>query len=166
MSSLGKNEVTDTPVNVSSDAISVSEEQPDDGVHTINSDSIVSNRMTIAGGFLDVALFVADVEHLKFIFDTGRDDIEYYNLLLGLLFTSLVLQIAVGILIFIVGFSKTSKQTLQEAKWTKIINHVILGMVVLIAVTNIFVTSFGDRGNVLSQYKARHDCKPIEKTKQ
>ena len=60
---------------------------------TTNSESIVSQRMSIAGGFLDVALFVADVEHLKFIFDTGKADIEYYDLLLGLLFSSLTLQV-------------------------------------------------------------------------
>ena len=58
-----------------------------------NSESVISQRITIAGGFLDVALFVADVEHLKFIFDTGKDDIDYYNLLLVLLITSLVLQV-------------------------------------------------------------------------
>ena len=69
------------------------EESEDIKKKTINTDSIVNQRITIAGGFLDVALFVADVEHLKFIFDTGKQDIEYYDLLLGLLFTSLALQV-------------------------------------------------------------------------
>lgn len=140
----------------------------------VSSESVVSQRITIAGGFLDIALFVADVEHLKFIFDTGKDDIDYYNLLVGLLFTSLALQvmlervalrltrvsqIAVGVLLFIVGFSKSGEQTLREAKWTKIVNHLIIGMVSLIAVIEIFVTKFGDRGESIVQYSQRHDCR-------
>ncbi|CAG2177158.1 unnamed protein product [Oppiella nova] len=138
---------------------SISGEEIDKGTEQVyDSNAIVSQRMTIAGGFLDVALFVADVEHLKFIFDTGRADVQYYDLLLGLLFASLILQIVVGILLFVVGFSKVSEQTKREANWTQILNHVIIGLVSLIAVLNIFVTSFGDRGGAIVQYKSRHHC--------
>lgn len=52
-----------------------------------------SYQITIAGGFLDFALFVADVEHLKFVLDAGKDDIKYYTLLLILLISSLLIQV-------------------------------------------------------------------------
>jgi len=58
-----------------------------------NSRSLVKQRITIAGGFLDFALFVADVGHLKFIIETGPQDTKSYDLLLGLLITSLSLQV-------------------------------------------------------------------------
>jgi hypothetical protein len=41
-----------------------------------DSQSIVNQRITIAGGFLDFALFIADVEHLKFIIETGKEDVK------------------------------------------------------------------------------------------
>jgi hypothetical protein len=58
-----------------------------------DSQSVVKQRVTIAGGFLDFALFVADVGHLKFIIDTGPQDTKSYDFLLGLLITSLSLQV-------------------------------------------------------------------------
>ena len=50
-------------------------------------------HMTLAGSFLDFALFVADVEHLKFLLDSGKDNVKYYVLLMVLLITSLALQV-------------------------------------------------------------------------
>jgi Tfp pilus assembly protein PilO len=41
-----------------------------------NSQSYINQRITIAGGFLDFALFVADIEHLKFIIETGKEDVK------------------------------------------------------------------------------------------
>lgn len=58
-----------------------------------NQSSMISKRVTIAGGFLDFALFTANVEHLKFIIETGPDDVSHYTMLLWLLFISLGLQV-------------------------------------------------------------------------
>ncbi|CAG2116535.1 unnamed protein product [Medioppia subpectinata] len=137
------------------------EEQIDSGigiVATIDSNAVVSQRMTIAGGFLDVALFVADVEHLKFVIETGKDSVRYYTLLMTLLLLSLILQIVVGILLFVMGIRKVSEQTETQAKWTKVLNHTIVGLVFMIALTNILITSFGDRGETLSNYISNHNC--------
>lgn len=88
----------------------VAKDRPDSGVHrfqtTLSTASAAASaasplksgfrssyQMTIAGGFLDFALFVADVEHLKFILDAGKDDIKYYTLLLILLISSLLIQV-------------------------------------------------------------------------
>ena len=53
----------------------------------------LAQHMTIAGSFLDFALFVADVEHLKFLLDAGKDNMKYYTMLVALLIASLVLQV-------------------------------------------------------------------------
>lgn len=58
-----------------------------------NQASMISKRVTIAGGFLDFALFTANVEHLKFVIETGPDDVSHYTMLLWLLFISLGLQV-------------------------------------------------------------------------
>ena len=63
---------------------------------TIESNSIGirnAQHLTIAGGFLDFALFVADVEHLKFLLDTGSEHVKYYVLLIIMLCASLILQV-------------------------------------------------------------------------
>lgn len=52
-----------------------------------------AQHLTIAGGFLDFALFVADVEHLKYLLDVGSDHVKYYILLIILLCASLILQV-------------------------------------------------------------------------
>lgn len=69
--------------------------QPFNTVTTVSSPSgfRLAQHMTIAGSFLDFALFVADVEHLKFILDAGKDKINYYTLLVVLLIGSLSLQV-------------------------------------------------------------------------
>lgn len=59
---------------------------------------------------------------------------------------------------FVVGFGKNSNQTKEEAKWTQILNHVILGLVSLIAVVNVFITTFGDRGETVTRFRSRHNC--------
>jgi len=73
----------------------------------------LAQHMTIAGSFLDFALFVADVEHLKFLLDSGEENIRYFKMLIGLLCTSLALQLIVVFLLFIVGFKKPQKTTVS-----------------------------------------------------
>ena len=70
-------------------------QQPFNTVTTVSSPSgfRLAQHMTIAGSFLDFALFVADVEHLKFLLDAGQDNIKYYTMLVGLLIASLALQV-------------------------------------------------------------------------
>ena len=70
--------------------------QPMNTVTTVSAPSgfRLAQHMTIAGSFLDFALFVADVEHLKFILDAGKDKINYYTMLIVLLIGSLALQVS------------------------------------------------------------------------
>ena len=124
--------------------------------------SVISQRMTIAGVFFDIALFVSDVEHLKFTIDWGKDAIVNYNLILGLLITSLSLQVIVGGLLFILSVRKTKNQSASEANTTGLLNHVIIGFVTVIALINICATIFGDRGDAITRFSAiikdRYNC--------
>lgn len=118
-----------------------------------NPDSILSiRRSAIASGFFDFVLFNSNVEHLRFVLQT--DDMNHYTLLLVLLSTSLVLQVIVGILIFIVGFSDLKRLTQQKKNVMEILNHISIGLVALIAVINVVITSFDDRQGEAIKWKA------------
>ena len=130
----------------------------------------LAQQMTIAGSFLDFALFVADVEHLKFLFDAGEENIKYYKFLIRMLILSLALQLIVVVLLVVVGFRKPKDQTITTRNVpidesnvgpesnrntvtnevitsgsTNILNHIIICLVTIIAIVNVFVTVFGDR---------------------
>ncbi|GIZ04341.1 uncharacterized protein CEXT_771561 [Caerostris extrusa] len=51
---------------------------------------------------LDIALFTTNCEQLKFVLELGDLHI-YYNEVLGLLITSLILQLLVGLTMFLLG---------------------------------------------------------------
>lgn len=124
-----------------------------DAVNTTiaNSNFRIAQQMTVAGSFLDFALFVADVEHLKFLIDSGKENVEYYNFLMGLLITSLVLQIIVIVLMYFAGFrqpktrSNSAGDQVSEEHKSTILNILIISMVTCIAIVNVFVTVFGNR---------------------
>ncbi len=88
---------------------SVGTMQPFNTVTTVSSPSgfRLAQHMTIAGSFLDFALFVADVEHLKFILDAGKDKINYYTLLVVLIIGSLTLQVNPLFSVFISTLTET-----------------------------------------------------------
>lgn len=65
----------------------------DESRKTIKKELVINRNSAIVGGFLDLAIFTADVEHLKFIVEAGRDKLKYYDLLLGCLIASLSLQV-------------------------------------------------------------------------
>ena len=117
--------------------------------------SLMSQRMTIAGVFFDIARFVSDVEHLKFVIDAGSDTLNNYALLLTLLIVSLSLQLLVGFLLFIRGFKQTSDESNPKAiDWSKVVDNIIVGIVSLIALINILITVFGDRTESFANFKA------------
>lgn len=123
--------------------------------------SLISQRATIAGVFFDIALFVADVEHLKFIIDSGKESIDNYGLMLGLLCASLSVQFLVGFLLFVRGFAESPQTTKSDIKWTKIIDNIIVGLVSVIALVNVLVTVFGDRTESVAHYKQVYNCSTL-----
>ncbi|XP_073975934.1 ninjurin C isoform X4 [Rhodnius prolixus] len=61
-----------------------------------------ATKKTIAQGMLDIALLTANASQLKYILQVG-DKHEFYSLMLGLITTSIILQMCVGILFLIIG---------------------------------------------------------------
>lgn len=60
----------------------------------VKEELILNRNSAIVGGFLDFALFTADVEHLKYVIESGKDGIRHYDLLLWSLIASLALQVS------------------------------------------------------------------------
>lgn len=52
-----------------------------------------ATKKTIAQGMLDIALLTANASQLKYILQVGRKH-EFYTLMLGLIITSLILQVS------------------------------------------------------------------------
>lgn len=110
--------------------------------------SLMTRRITIAGGFLDIALFTANCEQLKFVLELGTLHI-YYNHVLGLLITSLVLQLLVGFTMFLLGCQVIQK--VSDETYSNVLNHITMGLVALITIVNIFIGTFGPKGTVMAR---------------
>lgn len=126
--------------------------------------NIMTRRITIAGGFLDIALFTANIEQLKFILEVGPFYI-YYRQVLGLIITSLVLQMLVGLTMFLLGCHVMKK--IDEETYSNYLNHLTMGLVALITIVNIFIGTFGPKGTVmamcLGSFSIRNASSPLVK---
>ncbi|KFM68874.1 Ninjurin-2, partial [Stegodyphus mimosarum] len=109
---------------------------------------LMTRRITIAGGFLDIALFTANCEQLKFVLELGYFDI-YYKHVLGLLITSLVLQLLVGLTMFLLGCQVI--KSASDETYSNFLNHTTMGLVALITIVNIFISTFGPKGTVMAR---------------
>ncbi|GFT94353.1 hypothetical protein NPIL_178061 [Nephila pilipes] len=109
---------------------------------------LITRRITIAGGFLDIALFTTNCEQLKFVLELGEFHI-YYNQVLALLITSLVLQLLVGFTMFLMGCQGIYKD--GNETYSNFLNHSTMGLVALITIINIFISTFGPKGTVMAR---------------
>ncbi|KAF8785892.1 uncharacterized protein LOC129958955 [Argiope bruennichi] len=105
---------------------------------------LITRRITIAGGFLDIALFTTNCEQMKFVLELGEYHI-YYRQVLGLLITSLILQLLVGLTMFLLGCHVVNKYSSET--YSNVLNHATMGLVALITITNIFISTFGPKGD-------------------
>ncbi|XP_075228904.1 ninjurin C isoform X1 [Lycorma delicatula] len=99
-----------------------------------------ATKKTIAQGMLDIALLTANASQLKYILQVGHKH-EFYTLMLGLITTSIILQICVGILFLIIGGLDLNKQ--NDRQPAIILNDIILIMIFLISLINVIISSFG-----------------------
>ncbi|XP_015926879.1 ninjurin-2-like [Parasteatoda tepidariorum] len=107
---------------------------------------LITRRISIAGGFLDIALFSANCEQLKFVLELGNLHI-YYNEVLGLIIASLVLQLLVGLTLFLMG-CQISK---EKEVYSNVLNHTTMGLVAIITIINLFIHTFGPKGTVMAR---------------
>ncbi|XP_030746734.1 uncharacterized protein LOC115875418 [Sitophilus oryzae] len=107
---------------------------------TIPDLNVYQHKKTLAQGMMDLALFSANANQLRYVLETFRTH-PYYYPSLALISISLLLQVAVGIgLVWNATYNVKDKKALCIAN--KINNFTIIG-VFLVTVINVFISAFG-----------------------
>ncbi|CAF97213.1 unnamed protein product [Tetraodon nigroviridis] len=102
--------------------------------------NLYATKKTVAEGMLDVALFLANVTHMKTVIEQGAG-YRYYIAVLTLISFSLALQIVAGILIIIIGRRDLNNGALQ--KRLDRLNNLTTILVFITAILNLFISTFG-----------------------
>ncbi|XP_035663441.1 uncharacterized protein LOC118407129 [Branchiostoma floridae] len=96
---------------------------------------------SMAQGFMDMALLVANAGQLKLVLTEGRRGrIFMYEFVLALLVSSIIVQIVVGILLYIK--SRQNENNPTHRKRLNMVNNVSTGLVMIITVLNVFISAF------------------------
>ncbi|XP_065577635.1 ninjurin-2-like isoform X3 [Artemia franciscana] len=101
-----------------------------------------ATKKTVAQGLLDVALLTANASQLKYILSTGKQH-DFYNAMVALIATSIVLQVLVGILMLSLNFLRDCRTDDAEYKrssnWLSTAN---LALVFCVVIINLFISAF------------------------
>ncbi|XP_058482249.1 ninjurin-2-like isoform X4 [Solea solea] len=102
--------------------------------------NLYATKKTAAEGMLDIALFLANITHMKTVIEQGAG-YRYYAAVLTLISFSLGLQIVAGVLIIIIA----RKDLNDEANHRRLDsqNNFLTILIFLISVTNIFISVMG-----------------------
>ncbi|XP_018549143.1 ninjurin-2 isoform X7 [Lates calcarifer] len=104
--------------------------------------NLYATKKTAAEGMLDIALFLANITHMKTVIEQGAGyRYRYYVAVLTLISFSLALQIVAGVLIIIIA--RRDINELANQKRMDSLNNMITILIFLIFVTNIFISVFG-----------------------
>lgn len=102
--------------------------------------NLYATKKTAAEGMLDIALFLANITHMKTVIEQGAG-YRYYAAVLTLISFSLALQIVAGVLIIIIGRRDLNNPTLQ--KRLDYLNNVTTTIVFITTGLNFFISTFG-----------------------
>ncbi|XP_044042452.1 ninjurin-2-like isoform X3 [Siniperca chuatsi] len=102
--------------------------------------NLYATKKTAAEGMLDIALFLANITHMKTVIEQGAG-YRYYVAVLTLISFSLALQIVAGVLIIIIGRRDLNNGALQ--KRLDYLNNVTTIIVFITTVLNFFISTFG-----------------------
>ncbi|KAF7229158.1 ninjurin-2 isoform X3 [Nothobranchius furzeri] len=102
--------------------------------------NLYATKKTAAEGMLDIALFLANITHMKTVIEQGAG-YRYYVAVLTLISFSLALQIVAGVLIIIIGRRNLNNSTLQNR--LDYLNNVTTIIVFVTTVLNCFISTFG-----------------------
>jgi len=112
-----------------------------------------STKKTIAQGMMDLALLTANASQLRYIVHSPYWDL-YHKINIGLIITSIVLQIVVGVfLIFIGRYDYRRKEHKLRAQ---VVNNITVILIFTITVLNIFIATFG-----VDDYRPYHAERPL-----
>uniref|UniRef100_A0A3B3TTJ3 Ninjurin 2 n=1 Tax=Poecilia latipinna TaxID=48699 RepID=A0A3B3TTJ3_9TELE len=111
------------------------------GVSTPNLNmNLYATKKTVAEGMLDIALFLANITHMKTVIEQGAG-YRYYAAVLTLISFSLALQIVAGVLIIIIARRDLNEEANQ--KRLDSLNNKATLAIFLIFITNIFISVLG-----------------------
>ncbi|XP_037617058.1 ninjurin-2-like isoform X4 [Sebastes umbrosus] len=102
--------------------------------------NLYATKKTAAEGMLDIALFLANITHMKTVIEQGAG-YRYYAAVLTLISFSLALQIVAGVLIIIIARRDVTEEANQ--KRLDSLNNTTTVIIFLIFVSNIFISVFG-----------------------
>uniref|UniRef100_A0AAV2J173 Ninjurin 2 n=1 Tax=Knipowitschia caucasica TaxID=637954 RepID=A0AAV2J173_KNICA len=99
-----------------------------------------ATKKTAAEGMLDVALFLANITHMKTVIEQGAG-YRYYAAVLTLISFSLALQIIAGVLIVIIARRDLNVEA--NHKRLNSLNNRLTALVFIIFVTNLLICTMG-----------------------
>ncbi|XP_055367882.1 ninjurin-2-like isoform X3 [Betta splendens] len=102
--------------------------------------NLYATKKTAAEGMLDIALFLANITHMKTVIEQGAG-YRYYVAVLTLISFSLALQIVAGVLIIIIGRRDLNNSALQ--KRLDYLNNVATIIISITTALNFFISTFG-----------------------
>ncbi|XP_059182360.1 ninjurin-2-like isoform X2 [Centropristis striata] len=102
--------------------------------------NLYATKKTAAEGMLDIALFLANITHMKTVIEQGAG-YRYYYAVLTLISFSLILQIVAGVLIIIIA--RRDLNVVSNQQRLDYLNNVATGFIFATTVVNFFVSFFG-----------------------
>ncbi|XP_073975932.1 ninjurin C isoform X2 [Rhodnius prolixus] len=99
-----------------------------------------ATKKTIAQGMLDIALLTANASQLKYILQVG-DKHEFYSLMLGLITTSIILQVVGGALSVVL--IRLNLDNAERSQLIENLNHAVVSCFTLSMFIDIIKMSFG-----------------------
>ncbi|XP_013869972.1 ninjurin-2 isoform X1 [Austrofundulus limnaeus] len=104
--------------------------------------NLYATKKTAAEGMLDIALFLANITHMKTVIEQGAG-YRYYAAVLTLISFSLALQIVAGVLIIIIA--RRDLNVVSNQRRLDYLNNVTTGVIFVTTVVNFFVSFFGSK---------------------
>ncbi|XP_038594313.1 ninjurin-2-like isoform X2 [Micropterus salmoides] len=104
--------------------------------------NLYATKKTAAEGMLDIALFLANITHMKTVIEQGAG-YRYYIAVLTLISFSLALQIVAGVLIIIIA--RRDLNVVSNQKRLDYLNNLATGVIFITTVINFFVSFFGSK---------------------
>ncbi|KAM9705482.1 ninjurin-2-like isoform 2-T2 [Menidia menidia] len=104
--------------------------------------NLYATKKTAAEGMLDIALFLANITHMKTVIEQGAG-YRYYAAVLTLLSFSLALQIVAGVLIIIIA--RRDLNVVSNQKRLDYLNNVTTAVIFVTTVVNFFASFFGSK---------------------
>ncbi|KAK7878694.1 hypothetical protein WMY93_030530 [Mugilogobius chulae] len=113
-----------------------------------------ATKKTAAEGMLDIALFLANITHMKTVIEQGAG-YRYYAAVLTLISFSLILQIVAGVLIVIIA--RRDLNVVSNQRRLDYLNNMTTGIVFATTVTNFFISFFGSKRTGFFRWLILHD---------